>query len=237
MDKHETVRMMTHGQTKDLGSAILQGLPNLTFDQAEFWLSNKTKLAAEIRKIFKPANPYSDLIADWEKFYQDIGIGVDFSDLVIPVKQNGFDRLIIEADGLTPQKVYNICSGLFKCWKWTKEDLDSIITHSDRVGLNAVWVKETVEADENLKNLSADQLEMAKIAGITFNERGLYEAKYFKETGKHLDIKNWTLCSGSRSGGGLVPSFSWFDFSGVLYVSSAYPSSSSGCLRSRQAVS
>ena len=197
----------------------------------------KSGKAKEIVGLFGVINPYSDLLSDWEKFYQDVGISVDFSTLVIPIKQSGLDRLIIEADGLTPQKVYNICSGLFKCWKWTNEDLDSVITHSDRVGLHAVWVKETVEADENLKNLSADQLEMAKIAGITFNERGLYEAKYFKETGKHLDIKNRTYCTGSRSWDGLVPHVSWDDFRGYMFVDRSGPSRSGGSLRSRQIVS
>ncbi|KKT39661.1 MAG: hypothetical protein UW28_C0031G0001, partial [Parcubacteria group bacterium GW2011_GWA2_44_13] len=82
MEKHETVRMMTTGKMKDLGSALLQGmLANLIF---------------EVRKIFGTAiNPYVSLIADWEAFYDSMGINVDFSDLVIPEKRSGIDRLII----------------------------------------------------------------------------------------------------------------------------------------------
>jgi hypothetical protein len=36
------------------------------------------------------------------------------------------------------------------------------------------------------------------IRGHYLLERLLYELKYFAETGKHLDIDNLTLCSGSR---------------------------------------
>ncbi|KKT39348.1 MAG: hypothetical protein UW28_C0036G0014, partial [Parcubacteria group bacterium GW2011_GWA2_44_13] len=65
----------------------------------------------------------------------------------------------------------------------------------------------------------------------------LYEAKYFKETGKHLDISNWTLCSGSRYSDGGVPVVGWYgDYSG-MHVGRAFPSGASGSLRSRQTVS
>ncbi len=203
---------------------------------ADLVANSKSGKAREIVKIFGD-NPYADLVADWEAFYDSMGINVDFSDLVIPEKRSGIDRLIIEAEGLSPQRVYGICSKLFKCWKWTNKSLDEVITHSDRVGLHAVWVKETIEADENFKNLSADQLKEMGVSGITFNERGLYEAKYFKETGKHLDISNWTLCSGSRYSDGGVPVVGWYgDYSG-MHVGRAFPSGASGSLRSRQTVS
>ncbi len=239
MKKDGTVRLATPGQIKDLGAALVESIPVnlLSFDQAQYWVGKKGKLGSELKRILVGANPYADVIADWEKFYRDIGIPVDFSNLVIPTKQDGLDRLIIEADGLTPQKVYNICEGLFKCWKWTDKNLDEVITHSDRIGLHAVWAKERVEADEERKNLSANQLKELGIVGITFNERGLYEAKYFKETGKHLDRYNWTLCSGSRDFDGNVPDVSWFDFSGEMNVHWADPSRANGDLRVREAVS
>lgn len=198
--------------------------------------NGKSGKAKEIVRICG-GNPYADLVADWERFYQDVGISVDFSNLVIPAKQDGFDRLIIEAGGLTPQKVYNVCERLFKCRKWIDKSLDEVITHSDRIGLHAVWVRERKEADEELKNLSANQLKELVVSGITFNERGLYEAKYFKETGQHLDMVNITLCSGSRCFDGGVPGVSWGGWRGCMGVSYYAPSYAFGLLRSRQAVS
>src|SRR3990167_395185 len=41
---------------------------------------------------------------------------------------------------------------------------------------------------------------------ITLRERLLLEIQYFKETDSHLDIKGWTICSGSRNSDGNVPS-------------------------------
>lgn len=34
--------------------------------------------------------------------------------------------------------------------------------------------------------------------GITLREYLILQLQYFRETGKHLDIKNWTWCSGSK---------------------------------------
>lgn len=204
---------------------------------ADLVANSKSGKAKEIVKLMGGVNPYFALIEGWQKFYTDLGINADFSALVIPEKKDGFDRLIIEAAGLSPQKVYDICFGLFQCWKWTNESLDKVIIHSDRFGLHAVWVKETVEADENLKNLSANQLKKLGISGITFNERGLYEAKYFKETRKHLDISNWTLCSGSRDSDGDVPRVDRYDFSSKMRVSYASPSYATGLLRARAVLS
>lgn len=204
------------------------------FAQVESGRINKRNLQAFLKV---GPNPYADLIADWEKFYRDLGIEADFSDLVIPEKKEGLDRLIIEADGLSPQKVYDICSRLFKCWKWTNESLDKVITHSDRAGLHAVWVRERQEADAELKNMSANQLKELGISGITFNERGLYEAKYFKETGNHLDISNWTYCIGSRCSGGRVPCVCWSGFLGKMCVDYSHSSLARGPLRAREVVS
>ncbi|KKT39089.1 MAG: hypothetical protein UW28_C0040G0008, partial [Parcubacteria group bacterium GW2011_GWA2_44_13] len=64
----------------------------------------------------------------------------------------------------------------------------------------------------------------------------LYEAKYFKETGKHLDISNWTLCSGSRYSDGGVPCVRWDSHYSEMGVDGADPSGAYGGLRSRQTV-
>ena len=239
MKKNQTVRMMTPGQMKDIISAMAQGVPtSMTFEAAESWVGNKGRLTAQIRKIFSATNPYAELLVDWQTFYNDIfGIGTDFSSLVIPEKRADFNRLLIIAQGMPPQRLYDKCHELFPCWKWTDNDLNKIVK-SDRSAKDntyAIWIRDRVEADEELKNLSADDLKQRSITGITLEERLVYELKFFKETGKHLDIANWTLCSGSRFGDGHVPDVYWSG--GKMRVSWYYADYSSDGLRSRQAVS
>ena len=96
--------------------------------------------------------------------------------------------------------------------------MDAVVQTNDRTAEEksyAIWVRERVEADEELANLSADDLvakkAKMKFADITPLERMLYELKFFMETGKHLDIQNVTLCSGSRDSDGSVPCACWRD--------------------------
>lgn len=92
------------------------------------------------------------------------------------------------------------------------DDLDKAITNNDRSNEEstyAVWVRDNIEADEEYKNLSAKQIAEKEIVGITVLEHPLYELMYFDETKMHLDIKNITLCTGSRCADGNVPLVSW----------------------------
>lgn len=180
------------------------------------------------------------LLNSWQTFYRDVfGIEADFSNLQIQAKQKDFDRLIVVAQGMTPQWLYDKCKELFPCRKWTDKNLDEIVI-SDRTakdGPYVIWVRNRVEADEELKNLSANQLRERDVAGITLEERLVYEIKYFKETERHMDIDNWTLCTGSRYDGGGVPLVSWGESGGGLLVYWCDPDNSTGRLRSRAAVS
>lgn len=242
MKKHQTVQKATGGQIKELASALVEAIPsNITIDDAQYWIGKKGKLAKEVRKIFADKNQYADLIQDWQDFYYDVfGIKADFSNLVIPEKRKGFDRLIVVAQGVTPQYLYDKCDGLFKVWKWTDKNLDEIVV-SDRTAKNgayAIWVRDRVEADEELRNLSANQLKKQGMPGITLEERLIYELKYFKETGKHLDIKNWTLCLGSRYSDGFVPSAFWSGDCGEMSVGGCHSGDAGGGYgRAREAVS
>ena len=96
------------------------------------------------------------------------------------------------------------------------------------------WVKAEEEADENLKNKSTDDLEKEGIKRITLRQRLMLEYIYFVITGDHLDIENITLCSGSRSSDGGVPSVNWHSGDRRLYVDWCDPDDSRGALRSRQ---
>lgn len=97
------------------------------------------------------------------------------------------------------------------------------------------YFKKNIEADEELQNKSANDLEKEGIEGITLRERLLMELNYFNETGKHLDIDNVTLCSGSRSSDGSVPDVRWGSDSREVGVDCCRASSSYPNLRSRAA--
>ena len=240
MKENQTVRMMTPGQMKDIISATVQGVStHMTFETAERWVGGKGKITAQVKKIFSDTNPYADLIADWQAFYHDLSLGInwDLSGASIPDDPGGFGRIIIMAKGIIPQSGYDLCAKNFPCWKYTDDDLDKIVT-SERTAKNgpyAIRVRDRVEADEELKNRSARDLQQQGILGITIEEREIFELKYFTETGQHLDIVNWTLCAGSRASVGFVPRASCN--SGRFQVHWSLPSNAHGILRSRQAVS
>jgi len=174
---------------------------------------------------------------EWFYFYRrNFGLELDFSSLKIPEQQSGFERLIIVAQGLTLNQVYDVCAKNFSCSRYA-DDLDETITWNSRNSDKdnyAVWFRDRKETDEELKNLSADQLTEKKIPGITLLERLLYELKYWDETDEHLDISNWTLCAGSRDADGRVPSVLWD--SDRLRVRWGFSNVRSGYLRSRAAV-
>ena len=195
-------------------------------------------VAGELQRIIDASGKVLTEITDWQQFYHDLfGLEIDLLGLSVPAKKKGFDRLVIVAQGMTLQRLYDNCVKLCPCWKWTDQNLDEIV-QSERTakdGTYAVWFRDVVEADEELKNLSANDLKEKGIPGITLEERLLMELKYFKETGNHLDIKSWTLCSGSRYSSGEVPCVSWS--SGRLGVDWCRPGHAGGHLRSRRAVS
>jgi len=179
----------------------------------------------------------SEKVKDFENFYKEVfGMEVDLSEVEIPEKKEGFDRLIILVPGMTPQKLYDKCAEQFSCNKWTKTDLDKIVKseRTSETNAYAVWFRDRVEADDELKDKSADELEAEGILGITLEERLIYELKYFKETGNHLDISNITLCSGSRYSDGDVPRVRWRG--GRLEVYGSHPVNRSDGVRTRAAV-
>lgn len=196
-----------------------------------------------VQAVVEHRNPFEkpDYITDWQNFYQEVfGMKVDFSKLRISEKRKDFNRLIIVAKGMTPQKLFDKCKELFLSWKWTSKSLDEAVSHSDRTAEKesyTIWIRDRVEADRELKNLSANALKERKLAGITLEERLLLELKYFKKTKKHLDIQNITLCSGSRSSDGTVPLVRWYSSFDELYVSWYRPGYAASLLRSREVVS
>ena len=166
----------------------------------------------ERRDPFKISIDKDSQLASWHVFLTKIfGIKIDIESLVIPEQQPGFDRLIVVPKGLTLNKVLKACRDEFEVTCYTY-DLNKFFTVNQRHSTKtyAVWVRERVEADEELAAKPAKDLKKEKIPGITLLERLLYELKNFAEIGKHLDVDNITLCSGSRGPDESVPNVSWY---------------------------
>ena len=243
MKKYQTVPVATGGQIKELASALVEAIPRgLSFEDAQYWIGKKNKLASEMRKILvrSNGNEHSEAISSWENFYRDyFGLNIDLSVVSVSKKPiEGKWRLLVIAD-ITLETLYAKCKGLFPCWLWTNDNLDKKVIYNERDAKNgayAIWARDEVEADEKYKNLSANQIKGMNIKTETLAERLIHELKHFKETGKHLDIKNITLCSGSRYSDGSVPFVDWSD-DDKLYVYWYFPDDSSDNLRAREAVS
>jgi len=237
--KGNAQNQMTLGQLREFHIRVLAALPlDMPWEVAQGWIQNPRSLAETLAGVLMPVTlvEAKKVLANWQQFYRKFfGIGLDLSSVKIPEQQPGFDRLIVVAKGLTLNQVYDVCAKHFPCWRYT-EDLDKAVFANDRTAnaAYAVWFRDRQEADEELKNLSADQLKEQGIPGITLLERLLYELKFWDETKKHLDIQNWTLCTGSRCSDGSVPRVRWRgDGLGVSWCSSGYHCVN---LRSRAAV-
>lgn len=188
-------------------------------------------------KFFPVDKSPSAQLKDWERLYKKMfGLKKDFSNLKIPAHKDGFDRLIIVAQGMTSNKIYNKIKELMPAWKYS-DNLDEITSVRKATNDYAIWIRDRVEADEELKNKSANDLEKEGVIGITLEERLLYELKYFQETGKHLDVQNVTLCSGSRHPDGSVPRAHWHEHGGEVSVGWYNASFADDDLRCRVAVS
>lgn len=204
--------------------------------------SKDNKLAQQVVAfIRRGGREIGSLAVEWQNFYQKyFNLTVDFSGVKVPPSNPGFDRVIYVAQGLTLNQVYQACEARFKCWSYYN-DLNKAVSTNDRTPEKsyAIRIRDRQEADEELRNLSANQLKEKGISGITLLERLILELKYYDETGKHLDVENITLCSGSRHADGDVPWVDWFPrWDGDrLYVYWYDPDGARGDLRSRQAVS
>src|SRR3989344_3808218 len=175
-------------------------------------------------KPTRPGQGVRAMLRDWQTLYrQEFGIEIDISKIRIPKRVPGFDRLIVVAQGLTPEKIVSVLKGHMTVWKYA-DNLDTVKSDRKTDQPYAIWIRDRQEADEELKNKSANQLQQEGVNCITLEERLLYHLKYFLETGKHLDEKNWTLCAGSRDPDGGVPEVVWGPGGGVVGVGWCGPS-------------
>lgn len=207
-------------------------------------LQHGNRTPEQLDLFLKGQNPFlvlsddlAELIRGWEKHLKRFcGIKFPFSKVKIPDVQEGFNWIVPCPTGLRENQIYHVLSKYFPCERLIN-DLDKEIVWNER-GYDenyVIRVQNSVEAPEDLKNLSAEDIKEKRIKTMTLRERMLLEGWYFDQTGKHLDIKNITLCTGSRYSDGSVPDAYWLD--GEFRVDWSYPRFAPANLRARAAVS
>ena len=204
----------------------------------------KSGMAEKFVNLFPKAmrqivDVYESIRRDWEKFYENnFNLKVDFSALRIPKCPGSGWRLLFIAQGIGSEQAFQISKQVLrKAWKYYDASLDVVIVKNERSnkdGAYAIWVRDGQEAEEIHKNKSANQIEAEKLLTETGLERLVHGLKYFRETGKQLDVKTVTLCSGSRGCDGGVPSVGWHDIYDELSVDDCSPDGANDCLRARE---
>lgn len=145
----------------------------------------------------------SDLIVD--------GYG---SEMVNPTCKESLQVETIEItdDGkLKTSEIIKKMKEKFNVWCiWSDEQLDEQFP-APKNKITRKFLK-SQEPDAETLGLSINQTlgkGITQEQSISLRERLLLEIAYFDETGEHLDLIGWTLCGGSRSAGGSVPSVDW----------------------------
>lgn len=220
---------------RQLGLWFTDPSKGLSLDQLQLFIEHRNPFAKATTRI---VDAYEYVRRDWESFYKtNFNLIMDFSDVRIPKCPGSDWRLIVIAQGLMPELVFQVSRKIFgKAWKYCDASLDEVIVKNERDPRNgsyAIWVRDGQEADEIHKNRSANQVESEKLFTETCLEREVHGVKYFRETGKHLDVETITLCSGSRYDDGRVPYVGWSGFSDELHVGRYSPDDAHGRLRAR----
>ncbi len=197
-------------------------------------------------RFLKGQNPFmtaEDILGEWHEMYWKIfKIDPGLDRITMPEVRPGFGWAIPRVPEIPTNLLLGACRERWLTQSYIGDDLEVGVPTNERhysQGPYGIWVRDRCEADDELKNFSAEQIAKKKLMTITLDERlalGLFYATRVS-LGLHLDVENVTLCSGSRYSDGFVPGVSWNAASRRLYVSWYSPQNHFPFLRSRAVVS
>ena len=182
---------------------------------------------------------------DWAKYLKDVfSVGMPSrKKLVLPKVRQGFGWGIVRVPDLSAQSMLNALRPRFdgKLWQWCQDidavrDINKEARTTTKKGAYVVWCRDRIEADEEHKNRSANDLAELGINCMTEPERIALEGWFHWKTGGHLDIKNVTLSAGSCYLVGDVPYAYWRSSYG-FYVSGYGVGDRHSGIRAREVVS
>lgn len=199
----ETLKSMTpsnFGLMLDIGTKLA------STDASAWATAFKAQLKAGVTNTLAPATaqPFGEqctlMQLVYDKYFADMNTAVpQYEDL------DGHVTMHIAA-GLTCDAIY--AAYPFPKWKWMSGSIDvSLDKNFERrpEGSYQSRVKNGVEPDAQHLGKSTSQADPNGSIGITLLERMMLELVHFEQTGKHLDIRGVTFCSGSRYRGGYAP--------------------------------
>lgn len=213
---------LTHRQTEDLGNKM-GGLSNIKrFLSGELVLIERnalqTPLVLSSQNLSSGGVTYASalnteaFLDDWEKFLKEaFKISLPSrKKILLPQTRPGFGWGIITPKGMTNERALQSYAGICPIWRWTNDNLDKLTTSVRNTdNTHVVWVRDRIEADEEQKNKSYNDLQVAGISGVTLVERLLLGRWFYYKTSQHLDMLSITRCDGSRGSGGGVPGVRW----------------------------
>lgn len=236
-------------EVREFCVAVNQQIPAEIFKHPELvrkYIRNKRLLRKVFQETLLKSVEGLDLdhnLELWQRVYWEIcGLEPSLRDIRVPDDPGGFGWPVVPTPEIPLNKFWHELKKKFPCWCHGGNDLESLLDwnkqeRSYRDGAYAIRVRDRIEADEELKNLPANDIVKKGIATVTLDERVRLEGFYWIiSSGKHLDIKNVTLCAGSRYSGGGVPHVDWCRYRYGLHVCWFSPAGADGVLRSRQAV-
>ena len=149
------------------------------------------------------------VVISWQKVYEDLAFSAEFAKSSAPAVKSGRWTMPV-LRGITCNAIISAFRrhGVAVYLYEGGNDLDTTVTNlrdPNKTGAYAISFVSNAEADEEYEKFSADELSRWGIQGTTLLEYLLLNLGYFLATGNLLDQETTTLCSGSRTPGGHVP--------------------------------
>lgn len=186
----------------------------------------------------------SQLAQSWESFWKaEYGIKADFAELIIPPAPIGYKALLLvmhEKASQSPEMLFQYDKVAYagRAWKYTDKSLDETVPKHTMTGTFGVWVADEQQAPDGcIGGINLNTMAVNELGWITqtLPIRQVHGRKFFREHSKHLDTNVVTLCPGSRTVDGYVPSVD-LGRDGGVDVHIWLPDSAAGNIRFRRAV-